>query len=137
MKKPALFLFSAFLLSALATPAFADTDIYLNFSSGRPHHRPGPYRHHRPWHPGWRPAAPVFYAPPPVYVAPPPVVYRTTYVQPVVASSLEASPASAVYTDASGRLCREYQTTGWVGQAPRSLYGTACLQPDGSWRVVD
>lgn len=28
---------------------------------------------------------------------------------------------------------REYQTTVVIGGAPREAYGTACLQPDGSW----
>lgn len=28
---------------------------------------------------------------------------------------------------------REYQTTVIIGGAPREAYGTACLQPDGSW----
>lgn len=38
---------------------------------------------------------------------------------------------------ATGAYCREYQTTVVVGGRERSAYGTACLQPDGSWAIVD
>jgi len=33
--------------------------------------------------------------------------------------------------------CREYQTTVIVGGQEQSAYGTACQQPDGSWKVVN
>ncbi len=32
--------------------------------------------------------------------------------------------------------CREYTTTGYVGGQPQQVYGTACRQPDGSWKTV-
>ncbi len=37
---------------------------------------------------------------------------------------------------ATGEYCREYQTTVNVGGKTESAYGTACRQPDGSWRIV-
>ncbi|HIJ61226.1 MAG TPA: glycine zipper 2TM domain-containing protein [Rhodospirillaceae bacterium] len=37
---------------------------------------------------------------------------------------------------ASGAYCREYQTTIVVGGQTQQAYGTACRQPDGSWKVV-
>jgi len=40
------------------------------------------------------------------------------------------------YQTAEGSYCREYQTTVTVGGQTESAYGTACRQPDGSWRVV-
>ena len=40
------------------------------------------------------------------------------------------------YQTAEGTYCREYQTTVTVGGQTESAYGTACRQPDGSWRVV-
>ncbi len=40
-------------------------------------------------------------------------------------------------TDASGAYCREYQTTVTVGGEVQKAYGTACQQPDGSWKVVN
>ena len=36
----------------------------------------------------------------------------------------------------TNEYCREYQTTVNVGGKSESAYGTACRQPDGSWRVV-
>ncbi|MEL0107850.1 MAG: RT0821/Lpp0805 family surface protein [Rhodospirillales bacterium] len=37
---------------------------------------------------------------------------------------------------ATGEYCREYQTTINVGGQSQSAYGTACRQPDGSWKVI-
>lgn len=117
---------------------------------------PAPAAAHDAWHrPGPRVGVffhfwdPFFYYPRPYYYDPPVVVYRyapppprVVYVapQPAVVYAAPApvtvSPASPVYTDSLGRTCREYQTTVSVGGAPQPAYGTACLQPDGSWRVV-
>jgi surface antigen len=38
-------------------------------------------------------------------------------------------------TSADGKQCREYQTTVTVGGKTEQAYGTACRQPDGSWKV--
>jgi len=72
--------------------------------------------------PGYYPPAPAYYAPPPpAYYAPAPA-YAPPQPMPVEA-----------YSTAN---CREYQGTIVIdGQEQRS-YGTACLQPDGSWRIV-
>lgn len=32
--------------------------------------------------------------------------------------------------------CREYRTIATIGGKRREIYGTACRQPDGSWRAV-
>jgi surface antigen len=40
------------------------------------------------------------------------------------------------YETASGH-CREYHQTIVVGGRAEEAYGTACRQPDGSWRVVN
>ena len=39
-------------------------------------------------------------------------------------------------TDAAGNYCREYQTTVNIGGQAQQAYGTACRQPDGTWKVV-
>ena len=39
-------------------------------------------------------------------------------------------------TEANGNVCREYQQTVTVGSQTQEGYGTACRQPDGSWRIV-
>ncbi len=39
-------------------------------------------------------------------------------------------------TSSSGEYCREFQQTITVGGKTEQAYGTACRQPDGSWRIV-
>lgn len=39
-------------------------------------------------------------------------------------------------TSSSGNYCREFQQTIYVGGQAEEAYGTACRQPDGSWKVV-
>jgi len=36
----------------------------------------------------------------------------------------------------SNAYCREYQTTVVIDGREQSAYGTACQQPDGSWKVI-
>lgn len=38
--------------------------------------------------------------------------------------------------DQAGNYCREYQSTVNIGGQSEQAYGTACRQPDGSWKVV-
>lgn len=128
-------------LAAAPLPAQAD-------GWGRHHH------HYRPWDDGPRYRSGVsfyfgnpyvYHRPPPVVVyryAPPPppvVIYREPAPRIVYApppGEVSAVPASPVYTDPMGRTCREYQTTLSVGGTGQPGYGTACLQADGSWRIV-
>jgi surface antigen len=42
----------------------------------------------------------------------------------------EAEPRNRPY-------CREYTHRVWVGNRVQDSFGTACLQPDGSWRVAN
>jgi len=37
----------------------------------------------------------------------------------------------------SGRYCREFQQTVTIGGRSEQAYGTACMQPDGAWQIVD
>ena len=82
--------------------------------------------------------------PPPVYVPPPPAFYPpvayppSAYVpvpQPVPAAPL-ATRTSPTYLGPGGRYCRDFQMPGIVGGRPATLVGTACLDPDGQWRVI-
>ena len=66
------------------------------------------------YHSYYRPVRYVSYAP--AYV-PPPVYYSNND-----------------YNDSG--YCREFTNNVYVGGRMRQSYGTACLQPDGSWRVV-
>ena len=38
--------------------------------------------------------------------------------------------------DTTGRYCREYQQTIYVGGEQETGYGIACQQPDGSWEIA-
>jgi surface antigen len=40
------------------------------------------------------------------------------------------------YQGESGQTCREYQHTVYVGGRAEQAHGTACQQPDGTWRIV-
>lgn len=66
----------------------------------------------------------------------PVVIERTETVVTPAPSALPADQTSPTYTDESGQTCREYQSTIMVGGRKQHAYGTACLQPDGTWRVV-
>ncbi len=41
------------------------------------------------------------------------------------------------YQSPAGQYCREYQQQITVGGKTESAHGTACRQPDGSWRIVN
>ncbi|QCO03798.1 hypothetical protein [Azospirillum argentinense] len=123
-------------LTAPSGPAQARSSVFLSFGGPVYPDYPPPYRHFHGY-------------PPPVYVvpAPPPVVY--VQPAPVPAPSptvvftepapvpIAATPTGPAYTARNGQLCREYQTTVMVGGLAQPGYGTACRQPDGSWRVVN
>lgn len=40
-------------------------------------------------------------------------------------------------TSTTGAYCREFQQTVTVGGKTENAYGTACRQPDGSWKIVN
>src|SRR3990167_1974370 len=39
-------------------------------------------------------------------------------------------------THRGNKYCREYRTTADIAGKQQQMYGTACRQPDGSWKVV-
>jgi surface antigen len=41
------------------------------------------------------------------------------------------------YQKAGGEYCREFQQSVTVGGEEQQAYGTACRQPDGSWKIVN
>jgi len=68
--------------------------------------------------------APIYYPPPVYYLPPPPPVYYAP----------APAPAAAV---APAAECRDFSTTNVIDGRPQEVHGTACRQPDGSWRIVD
>ena len=87
------------------------------------------------YEPIYAPAYPPVYGgyayPAPYYAPPPTVVYANPAPVYAVPSQAYADPAPV----ASNQQCREYRGPIVVGGKTRQGYGTACLQPDGSWRM--
>jgi len=40
------------------------------------------------------------------------------------------------YEQPSGQVCREFNQTIFIGGRSETAYGTACRQPDGTWKIV-
>jgi surface antigen len=70
---------------------------------------------------------------------------QNAYAAPVGQQITWSNPQSGNYgtitptregRDASGNQCREFQQTITVGGQPQQGYGTACRQPDGTWKII-
>ncbi len=132
-------------LLALPQPAAADSFSFGYSTGGHRHHGHGQRYYGRPYYGPPRYAFSYYYGrpyyyPPPVYyypqyvpVAPPPVVYVPVPRAPAMA----AQPSSPVYQTQNGQYCREYQGTLNIGGQQQPSYGTACLQQDGSWKLMN
>lgn len=73
---------------------------------------------------------------PSVYVGnffPPRPVMQRTYI----VNNSYYQPAPQPYRVSEERYCREYYGPVRIGGRVQQAYGNACLQPDGSWEVVD
>lgn len=60
----------------------------------------------------------------------------STWSNPDTGNSGTVTPTST-YQASSGEYCREYRQTVDVGGEEQEAYGTACRQPDGSWKIVN
>lgn len=65
-----------------------------------------------------------------------PIGQQITWSNPETGHSGTVTPTRQG-TDTSGNQCREYQSTVTIGGKTEQAYGTACRQPDGSWKVVN
>ena len=84
-----------------------------------------------PEYAGYVPPPPPAYAP--TAYAPAPAVYQAPVAyQAPVPVAYQPSPYGAPVTDPAA--CRQFNMQGGYGQ---DVYQTACLQPDGTWRVVN
>ena len=98
-------------LAAVVAPSAAEARGFVGFSAAFPLFGPAyPY-------------------PPPVYGPPPAVVYAPS---PPAVAPAPPRPAAGAH----GGNCREYQSAVTIDGRPQQTYGLACLQPDGSWRIV-
>jgi len=58
----------------------------------------------------------------------------SSWVNPDTGNSGSITP-TRTYQNRSGAYCREYRQTVTVAGEQQQAYGTACRQPDGSWRM--
>lgn len=110
-----------------AAPAPAEARVRVGIGIGIPLFAPayaGPAYYPRAYYP------PAYY--PPAYY-PAPYAYAPAYAPVYVQPQQTAAPAPA----AASSQCREYNTTTVIGGTPQQAVGTACLQPDGTWRIVN
>jgi hypothetical protein len=123
-------------LCANTAPVAADA-FYVGFSNSSPHWRPH-HHHPRQFHRAriWGPPV-VFYAPPTVVYRLAPIVAPVTVALPPRGAPLSVTPAGQPYRTADGLYCREYTATVGIAGAAQPSYGTACLMPDGAWRIVN
>ncbi len=59
-----------------------------------------------------------------------------TWRNPDSGNSGTVTPTST-YQASSGQYCREYQQTIYVQGQSQQAFGTACRQPDGTWKVTN
>lgn len=77
-----------------------------------------------------------YYSAAPATNYPGPVYYQSSYVPNYVAPPAPRPEELATYNDSEQTYCREYTQQVRIDGQIQESYGTACLQPDGSWRVV-
>lgn len=127
------------MLSFVATVSLPTVaQAFVAFSVGVPFGFPFYYPPYPP-----PPPVPAYYLPPAYY--PPPSPYPPPASPAPGAYAPSASPQAPpitytprrAWTDAFGRQCREYQTSRDVQGRPTKVYGTACRDPDGQWRIVN
>lgn len=59
----------------------------------------------------------------------------TTWVNPDSRNSYTVTP-TRTYTESGGSPCREFTLDAKIGGNTEEVYGTACRQADGSWKVI-
>ena len=65
-----------------------------------------------------------------------PTGMSSSWVNPDSGNSGSLTPTNT-YATASGQPCREYHSTVTIDGQTEVVYGTACREPDGSWRFVN
>jgi surface antigen len=64
-----------------------------------------------------------------------PIGQQITWNDPQNGNSGTITPVRDGYA-ANGAYCREFQQSAVIGGKQQQVYGKACQQPDGSWKVV-
>ena len=63
-----------------------------------------------------------------------PTGQTSTWRNPDTGNAYEVTPTRTYQDD--GRPCRDYTTEAWIDGKRETLRGTACREPDGTWRAV-
>ena len=132
------------LFALTAAPSPAAARVFVGVGLGFPGFYYPPY----PYYPYYAYPPPAWYPPPPADYYPPPAgSWDAPAAPPARAQSWNAPappPPSDIsytnkpgWTDAAGRPCREYRTNQMINGRPTAVYGAACEDPDGQWRVVN
>jgi len=121
----------------VAAPAPAEAQFLFGF--GPRYYAPYPYYYPPPaYYP--------YYPPPAYYPAPAPAYYPPPAQAADPAAAAPPAPSAAAqitytnrpaFTNAAGQPCREYTTSSNGGARQAPVYGTACRDADGQWRVAN
>ena len=63
-----------------------------------------------------------------------PTGQSTTWRNPDSGNEYEVTPTRTY--EESGRPCRDYTTEAWIDGRRETVRGTACREPDGTWRAI-
>lgn len=74
-------------------------------------------------------AAPVYY--------PAPYAYAPAYAPPPAPAYYAPQQSYAPAPAPTASQCLEYNSTSVIDGTPQQTVGTACLQPNGTWRIVN
>lgn len=61
----------------------------------------------------------------------------SSWINPDTGVSGTVTPQAPYQAPETNQHCREYQQTVTIGGQQEEAYGTACRQPDGSWKIVN
>lgn len=65
-----------------------------------------------------------------------PTHHPSTWQNPDSGRQYTVTP-TRTYTASTGEPCREFTTEAYIDGKPETVYGTACRQPDGTWKAVN
>ena len=65
-----------------------------------------------------------------------PINKTTSWVNPDSGNKYSVTPTKTFFDPKEMNPCREYTTEAWIGGQKEMVYGTACRQDDGSWKII-
>lgn len=71
------------------------------------------------------------------YPPPPPPAEDAPAPPPVASAPMAEAPDGDSFIGPNGQTCRTFRSTATIDNTPQEVQGTTCLQPDGTWRMVN